>query len=147
MCVIFVSQTRDRIGVMIRGKQYSRSGGKSLDFYASLVIYLSEIGKMTKTVGGVKRTTGIRVKFKCEKNKIVTPHAMGVFTIRFRYGIDDELSSLEYLEEVGQLKAIGLAKIPPDISEVDATKLRQDTTKVWLEIERRFTPPKGKYAA
>lgn len=147
MCLVFISQTRERIGVMIRGDKYTRAGGKALDFYASLVIYLSEIGKMMKTSGGVKRVTGIRIKFKCQKNKIVTPHATGVFTIRFRYGIDDELSSLEYLEEVKKLKAAGFEKIPEDLSEVDAAKLRQDVAKVWMEIEQRFAPAKGKYAA
>lgn len=147
MCLMFISQTRQRIGPMIRGNKYSRSGGKALDFYASVVIYLSEIGKMYKTVAGVKRATGIRVKFKVEKNKIVTPHATGVFTIRFRYGIDDELSSLEYLEEVKKLKAAGFVKIPEDLSNVNASKLRKDVTKVWLDFERGFTPVKGKYAA
>lgn len=150
MCLIFISQVRDRIGAMIRGKTYSRTGGKALDFYASIVIFLAELGKMYKTVGGVKRTTGIRVKVKCEKNKIVVPHATCVFTIRFRYGIDDELSSFDWLKEVNKLRAAGYDKMPDDLSvltESDTKKLRADVERIWREIEQRFTPAKGKYAA
>jgi recombination protein RecA len=147
MCLIFISQTRVRIGPMIRGDKYTRAGGKALDFYASIVLYLSEIGKMTKTVGGVKRVTGIRVKVKCEKNKIVSPHGTCIFTIRFRYGIDDELSTFDFLDEVKKLKAAGFDKVPEDLTAVDAVKLRNDVTHIWREIEQRFMPAKGKYVA
>ena len=145
MCLIFISQVRARIGPMIRGKQYTRTGGKALDFYASIVLYLSEIGKLVKTVGGVKRITGIRVKATCEKNKIVSPHGSCVFTIRFRYGIDDELSTFDFLEEVKKLKEAGFDKVPSDLTEVDAAALRTAVAGVWCEIEQRFAPAKGKY--
>lgn len=145
VCVMFISQTRARIGPMIRGKQYTRAGGKALDFYASIVLYLSEIGKLHKTVGGIKRVTGIRVKARVEKNKITFPFAECIFTIRFRYGIDDELSSFDYLTEVKKLRDAGFEKIPEDLAEVDGKKLRGDVTRIWREIEQRFTPPRGKY--
>jgi RecA/RadA recombinase len=145
MCLIFISQTRVRIGPMIRGKQYRRVGEGALDFYSSIVLYLSEIGKLTRTVDKVQRIIGIRVKVKCDKNKIVSPHATCIFTIRFRYGIDDELSTFDYLEEIKKLSEAGYDKVPKDLTEVDAAKLCADVTRIWREIEQRFTPARGKY--
>lgn len=146
ICLIFISQVRDRIGQMIKGKKYTRTGGRALDFYASIILYLSEIGKLHKTVGGIKKVTGIRVKAKCEKNKITFPHAECIFTIRFRYGIDDELSSFDYLTEVKKLKEAGYDKVPANLETIDALKLRDDVTRIWHDIETSFAPSRGKYA-
>ncbi len=145
ICLIFISQVRAHIGPMIKGKQYTRAGGKALDFYASIVLYLSEIGKLYKTVGGNKRVTGIRVKAKCDKNKITFPYAECVMTIRFRYGIDDELSSFDYLTEVKKLKDAGFDDVPKNLDAIDTNKLRTDVARIWYDIEKQFTPEKGKY--
>ena len=147
MCLIIISQTRDRIGPFIHGVKYRRVCGDPLNFYSSIVLYLSELGKMTKTIDGNKYITGIRVRARCEKNKIVSPHKQCVFTIRFKYGIDDELSSFDYLEEKKKLKDAGYDKVPTDLSTVDREKLRSAVSKVWRNIDQLLAPAKGKYAA
>lgn len=146
VCVIFISQIRDRIGAMIRGKKYTRSGGKAMDFYASIVIYLSHLGNMTRTIKGVKRVTAARVKAKCEKNKITMPFRECEFIIRFGYGIDDEAASLDWLKTVNKLKAAGFTDIPDDLDTVDAPQLRDDVIGIWYDIEQGFKPARPKYA-
>lgn len=153
VCVIIISQIRDRIGAMIRGKKYTRSGGKAMDFYASVVIYLSDLGKLSRTIRGVKRMTAVKIKAKCDKNKITMPFRECEFMIRFGYGVDDEAASLDWLAEVNKLKdagfvdAQGAAKMPDDLDTVNSEKLREDTIRVWFEIEEGFKPPRAKYAA
>ena len=68
VCIMIISQVRDNIGVMF-GEKHKRSGGKALDFYASQVVWLSQIEQISKTVKGIKRTVGVLVKAKCKKNK------------------------------------------------------------------------------
>lgn len=152
VCVIFISQIRDRIGAMIKGVKYTRSGGKALDFYASIVIYLSDLGKLSRTIKGVKRTTAVKIKAKCTKNKISMPYREALFTILFGYGVDDEAASVDWLKEVNRLKdagfvdAKGAAQEPADLDTVDVAKLREDTVRIWMDIEEGFKPPKAKYA-
>jgi len=147
VCIIFISQIRARIGAMIRGKKYTRSGGKAMDFYASSVIYLSHLGNITRAIKGVVRATGVRIKAKCEKNKITLPFRECEFVIRFGYGIDDELASLEWLKAVNKLKEAGFDKMPADLEDVDAAALKEDVVRFWYDIERGFKPTHGKYAA
>jgi recombination protein RecA len=147
ICFIVVSQIRDRIGAMIKGKKYTRTGGKSLDFYASVVLYLSDLGKVYEQVKGIKRPVAIKIKAKCEKNKISMPFRECIFELRFGYGIDDEWASLEWLKETKMLKAAGFDDLPKSLKTVDSNKLREDVKRIWMEIEKGFTPPKGKYAA
>jgi recombination protein RecA len=149
MCLIIISQTRQKIGPMIRGVSYRRVCEDPLNFFSSVVIYLSELGKLKKKIkSGDKelwRTTGIIVKVRCDKNKIASPHGECTFTIRFRYGIDDELSSLDYLKDVDRLDAAGYEQKPSDLDAVDSGKLRSVVTSVWRDLDERITPVKGKY--
>lgn len=147
MGLIIISQIRDRIGPMIRGKKYTRSGGKALDFYASLVIYLSELGKVKETVRGISRPTAIKIKAKCEKNKIVMPHRECQFEIRFGYGIEDDWASLDWLEEVKRLGEVGLEKVPTKLDGIDIPAFREKVKRTWLNVEKDFTPERGKYAS
>lgn len=147
MCLIVISQIRDRIGPMIRGVKYTRTGGKALDFYASIVLYLSDLGKVYETIKGVKRPVAIKIKAKATKNKITMPFRECVFELRFGYGVDDEWACLDFLKEVKRLDAIGLKEPPKSLKVVDVERLKRETTKVWMDIEKAFTPVKGKYAA
>jgi recombination protein RecA len=145
VCLIFISQIRDKINVKF-GKKYTRAGGKSLDFYASLVVYLSHISTLTRTIGKIKRATGVLIKAKCDKNKIATPFRDCTFPINFGYGVDDESASLEWLEEIGKLGAAGYSKMPASISDEEALRLRIAVPRIWAEVEKGFEPLKRKYA-
>ncbi len=77
-----VSQIRDNIGVTW-GDGKTRSGGRALDFYATHVVYLNELGKTTRTVKGELRPTGLNVGSKVKKNKIGFPFREAEYTILF----------------------------------------------------------------
>jgi RecA/RadA recombinase len=109
LCLIIVSQVRDKIGYVI-GEKQRRSGGKSLDFYATHIVWLSHIKTLTQTIRGEKRATGIRVLAHCRKNKVSVPFRKCMFPVRFGYGIDDIQASVEFLVEQGLGDRIGIAK-------------------------------------
>lgn len=146
ICVIFISQIRDRIGAMIRGVKYTRTGGRALDFYASIVLYLADLGKVPETIKGIKRVVAVKIKAKATKNKITVPHRECEFEIRFGYGIDDEYACLDFLKATNKLSAIGLKEYPKNLKDINKDMLRKKTIQVWREIEEGFAPPKGKYA-
>jgi recombination protein RecA len=91
-----ISQVRENVGVSF-GEHYTRSGGKALDFYCTQIVWLSEVEKKTRTVNGQERATGITVRARVKKNKAALPFREVEFTIIFGYGIDDELSMIDWL--------------------------------------------------
>lgn len=154
--LMFISQVRDNIGVMF-GEKHKRSGGHALDFYCSQVVWLSQVTKLTRTEGGVKRVTGIRVRARCKKNKVGQPFRDCEFVIRFGYGVDDIEASIKWLEEVKRLDALGLTKEKASefLGEIDGlsdheytdqvTRVQKTIAEVWAEVESRFLPKRSKY--
>ncbi len=127
--VMIVSQERDKIGVMF-GKKTTRSGGRALDFYASQVVWLAQIGRIKKAVRTQERVIGIRVRANLDKNKVGTPYLQADFPILFNYGIDDERACREWLTKVG-------AKTTGDLHEF--------VERQWAKIESAFKPKTSKY--
>ena len=166
MLIIIISQVRDNIGVMF-GEKHTRSGGRALDFYSSQIIWLSQKGKIEKTIKGVKRVIGVDVKALCKKNKVGMPFRDCEFPLRFAFGIDDVGANIDWLRDVGRLDLIERApgdskaetdKIIRDIKaefdelpqhEYDATRAQlADIVKgLWAEIEKDFLPTRTKYHA
>ncbi len=159
--LVIVSQVRDKIGAMF-GKKWSRSGGRALDFYCSQVVYLAHIGLISKTVSGIKRPVGVKVKAKSEKNKVGLPFREAEFEITFGYGIDDTLACLLWLKEAKSLDQIEdfknstpeveLRKFSKRLMEGDRAeykaamkKIRSTVSKRWYEIETSFLPKQSKY--
>jgi recombination protein RecA len=148
VCLLIVSQVRDNIGVTF-GQQYSRSGGRALDFYASLIVYLAKIKTLDRTIGGVKRATGITVRVKCTKNKISMPMRECDFDYEFGYGINSVKASLDWLKSVGKLTAddakITLNKLTDDQFFDLQDRLNDTVPQIWQEIEDKFRPKRRKY--
>lgn len=154
--MMFISQVRDKIGITF-GDKHTRSGGKALDFYASQILYLTQLGLLTKTIRGVERPTAVKVRAKAKKNKISKPFRECDFTIRFGYGIDDLAASAKWLDEVGRLASIGIKKDGigdwlADASELEGQPRKDLEAAVrfavianWQEIEKGFMPSKRKY--
>ena len=153
--VLIVSQIRDKIGITF-GETKGRSGGHALDFYASQIVWLSQVKTMVKISGGVKRAIGIRVKAKCKKNKVGPPLRECEFPILFGYGVDDYSANLEWLKEVGMLDRAGFKSEPEMTKAISSFHRgsREDriaprltlgflVRNVWKEIEHRFDPPQG----
>ena len=158
VCVIVISQIRDNIGVTF-GRKYSRSGGKALDFYASIVLYLAHLGEIRRTIRGIKRTVGVNIRAKCTKNKIGLPFRVCDFPIIFAYGIEDVVANLLWLEENKQIEASGLSRkefrkikkraMCGQLKENEyrnvQIKLSKVVKKCWGEIETSFLPKRRKY--
>ena len=156
-CLLLISQIRDKIGVTF-GESEGRSGGRALDFYASQILWLHETGKIIRTVSDVERAVGIRVRFKNKKNKLGPAFSEGEISIFFNYGVDDELSMVNWLKRnkyQGEL-SYAFDAYPAALSRVrrarDADKLAALRAELlaatharWREIEAAMSPPLRKY--
>jgi recombination protein RecA len=154
--VIIISQERDNIGVTF-GKKSTRSGGRALDFYASQILWLHQIKRLSKTKGGIERNTGIMVKAKAEKNKAGLPFRECVFPLMFGFGIDDLRAGIEFLTLTSALDRISMTAAEADKLLKGADKLSDDdytetvatvqaaVVERWHEIEAGFVPKRVKY--
>jgi len=155
--LLVVSQLRDKIGVMF-GEKHSRSGGRALSFYASQEIWLAETKKLTRQIKGETRVIGARVRVRCKKNKVGTPFRDAELTVWFSYGVDDEGSMLDYLQEhkveTGDIDLKDVNKSLLDarksrdrkaVAEINGL-LRALVVEHWASVEEGFQPPLTKYA-
>jgi recombination protein RecA len=152
--LIIVSQVRDKIGAMF-GRKWTRTGGRALDFYASQAVVLSQRQKITETIRKQKRTTGVEVVAMLDKNKVGLPFRSAQFTIKFGYGIDDAEACINFLEETGGLRRLGIKD--PDryltrLERMDASDYRAEMSEVheavdriWWDIEKKLLPTRSKY--
>jgi recombination protein RecA len=156
-CYMVISQIRDKIGATF-GAKYTRAGGKALDFYSNQTLYLSHLGTIVKTVGGIKRTTGVRIRAKCTKNKVGPSFGECEFILRYGYGIDDLMANVDWLEAVGRLNEIDVKKDQVAKFLAKSEKLEDDeyralvkqasvvVTKAWQQVGADFKPRHSKYA-
>lgn len=157
--LIIISQIRDKIGVTF-GETKMRTGGRALDFYASQILWLTEIEKMKKAIEKVERVVGIRVKALCKKNKIGLPFRSCEFPVVFGYGVDDLTANVEWLIDVGKeskLAALGLSKAGYKVrinnlrnkggeeAQTLRLELKQLVKEQWAEVETNFLPTSSKY--
>jgi recombination protein RecA len=159
MHLLVISQLRDKIGVTF-GETQQRTGGRALDFYASQVIWLADIGKIKKTNDNIERTIGINVRAKCKKNKVGLPFRDCDFPVIFGYGVDDMLAMTEWLIKIKQQDVLDKLGLPAsrykfnlnkirDAGGEDAHKLRtlltEATVEHWRRVETTFLPKSRKY--
>lgn len=157
--LLIISQLRDAIGVMF-GETQVRSGGRAHDFFCSQIVWLSTGKKITGKIAGVERIVGTRSVFNVKKNKLGKPFAKAGLIISYNYGVDDELSNIEWLKE-NKLGAAGRLTLPIDeyakaVQDVreqrDIATLKQMSEELktavrtrWAEIDAAAAPPLKKY--
>jgi len=101
LALLFVDQSRDKIGSFVGGKTFS--GGNALRFYASTRVYVE---RRKPILNKHDKEIGINVFFKVDKNKIAPPFRNGEFRLLWDYGIDDIGTSLQFI----QANTTGLGK-------------------------------------
>lgn len=82
--VIFINQTREKIGVMF-GDPTTTSGGNALKFYATQRVKVNKKSPIKDSEGSV---IGTEVGLKVEKNKASTPGGIGSTLLSYSSGID-----------------------------------------------------------
>lgn len=155
--LLVISQVRDNIGAMF-GEKHKRSGGRALDFYSSIALWLAHVETLRREINKVKRPYGVTIKARCKKNKISLPFREAEFAYIFGYGVEDLGASVEWLKEVGRLRDadISQTQFKEYIKEIETlsgkdyttenARVRQVVKKVWREIEVSFLPVRKKYA-
>jgi recombination protein RecA len=102
--LILISQTRDNIAKFSFNKK-TRSGGKSLTFYATLEMWTAQAGKITKLVGSGKEKQkvemGIKSQIHIVKNRVNGKDRTVTVPIYHSYGIDDIGCCVDYLVTQG----------------------------------------------
>jgi len=100
--VIFINQTRMKIGVMF-GNPETTSGGLALKFYSSVRVDLRRIAQIKSG----DEIIGNKIKAKIVKNKVAAPFKVAEFDIYYNEGISYEGDVLSIALKEGLVKKSG----------------------------------------
>ena len=131
--LMIISQVRENISTLPFAPKYRRSGGKALDFYATHIVWLVEMGKLKSSTTNL--TYGIEVKADVKKNKVAKPYREAQFAILMGAGIDDTESMLKFLSNEKLPLEIRIRKATGGYYLFDEQKLR--TAEMVPYIEER----------
>lgn len=153
--LIVISQLRDNIGVTF-GETSTRSGGRALNFYASQILWLRELGKTSRTRKGEDRVVSVDVHGKVKKCSVGMPFREAQFTIVFGYGVDNEMSILTWMEAGSHMEKETAKQLRAELTSARNKEdyptifrineqLVADATRIWTDIEKSFAPKTKKY--
>jgi recombination protein RecA len=134
VCVIVVSQYREKIGMMF-GNPTTTQGGHALKFYSDVRI---EVSKSAAKEGDVQY--GNITKVKCTKNKMSAPYKLSNFEIVYGVGIDklkeimDLLNDFELGRKYG--KTFTFNEIKYDLEEFKA--MLMDNEEFYASVKEQI---------
>ena len=135
-CVIFINQTRQKIGVMF-GSPMTTTGGRALKFYASVRIDLARVG----TIKSGEDAIGSRTRARVVKNKVAPPFRKAEFDILYKKGISwagdvlDIALEEKLIEKSGSWYAFGDTKLGQGREKV--VSFLEENQDLLVEIENQ----------
>jgi len=105
--LVFTNQLRQKMNAMPFSDPWTTSGGKAIQFHASVRLRLSNKGKIKAKVHGKDRVIGMNVQAVVTKNRMGPPQRVAEFQIYFDRGIDDYGSWLKVLKDHKMIKQGG----------------------------------------
>lgn len=102
--VLFINQTRDKIGVVF-GNPETTTGGNALKFYATVRLRVGPGGWILEP-GSDKKRIGQIVRVNVRKNKCAPPHVETSFPLIWGVGVDNALILFDKALEVGAIKKV-----------------------------------------
>ena len=100
--VVFINQTREKIGVMF-GSPKTTSGGNALKFYASVRLEITRIGQLKRG----EQIVGNRTRVKVVKNKVAPPFVEVEFDIHYGKGVCMASELIDIGTELGIVQKSG----------------------------------------
>lgn len=107
--IIFINQTRNKIGGNLFGDPNVRPGGQGLDFASAAIVRLRK-SRIKQKVGKVDVVTGFKVTMSTpEKNRLTSPFRQCEIIVDFKRGACPILSTQHLLKTTGMIVAAGSA--------------------------------------
>lgn len=149
--LLVLSQQIDNVDPASRVK-FKRAGGNALKFFANHELWMTAGTKIKKTIKGDEEAIGQWSKIQCKKNSITGKKREIEIAMYEDYGIDDVLTSLNWLEKKKFISKSGASytidefnlkgTAPKIIRDIEEQGLKEDfdeyVERCWHEREARF---------
>ncbi len=141
VCVIFINQIREKIGVMF-GNPETTTGGRALKFYSSVRLDIRRIA----AIKNGDEVTGNRTKVKVVKNKVAPPFKEAEFDILYGTGISKEgdmvdlAVTLNLIEKSGTWFTVGQERLQ---GRENLKKFLMENPPVMLALENKVREAVG----
>jgi recombination protein RecA len=135
--IIFINQTRMKIGIMF-GNPETTPGGLALKFYSSVRIELRRIAQIK--VG--ENIVGNRVKAKIVKNKVAAPFKVAEFDIYYNEGISRASEAINLGTKEGIIKKSGstlqYGEIKLGVGMEKAKEFLKENPKILKDLQKEI---------
>ena len=130
-CLIFINQIRMKIGVMF-GDPRTRTGGKALPYYASVIIEVTA-GKGSKIKIG-EDVIGHKSHVKVQKNKVGPPFGEGDVTLIYTDGIDVYQDTFDVARQEGIIEGTTWLTYKSDVYTENEGLIKMQGTENFVEF-------------